>query len=74
MISNKRRLILILVSVSVGSLISFWIVKKRMGTLRPDDYFSLGVNFFFAAALVVGLAIFLQKMNDKEDAEKKNRS
>lgn len=71
MVSKKRRFIIILVSVSTGSLISLWILKQRMGTLSANDYFSLGINFFFAAALVVGLSIFLQKMNDKYDQEEK---
>jgi hypothetical protein len=69
MVSKKRRFIIILVSVSAGSLISLWIIKQRLGTLSTNDYFSLAVNFFFAAALVVGLSIFLQRMNDKYDKE-----
>jgi hypothetical protein len=71
MVSKKRRFIIILVSVTLGSLISLWIVKQRLGTLSQNDYFSLAINFFFAAALVVGLSIFLQRMNDKYDKEEK---
>jgi len=50
-------------------------MKKRLGTLRPNDYFQLGMNFLFAAALVVGVSIFLAKMNekDKRDLEKRNK-
>lgn len=66
MISSRRRIFLILVSVSSGSLISFWILKKRLGTLHQNDYISLLFNFIFAAAVVVGLAMFLQRMNDQE--------
>ncbi|MFM7217035.1 MAG: hypothetical protein ACKO7B_07120 [Flavobacteriales bacterium] len=67
MISNKRRIVLILVSVSTGSLISLWIVKQRLGNLRQSDYLSLLFNFIFAAAVVVGLALLLQSMNKKDD-------
>jgi len=72
---NKRRILLIFFSVATGSLISLWIMKKRMGTLSPNDYFQLGMNFLFAAALVVGVAIFLAKMNekDKRELEKRNK-
>ena len=58
MISNKRRYFLIIISVVVGSLISFWLVKKRVGTLSPENYMQLALNFIFALAVVVGLAIF----------------
>jgi hypothetical protein len=71
MVSKRRRFIIIIISVSCGSLISLWIVKQRLGTLKPSDYFSLATNFFFAAALVVGLSLFLQRMSDKEDEEQK---
>ncbi|MFM9028672.1 MAG: hypothetical protein ACKOQ6_11875 [Bacteroidota bacterium] len=62
-------MLLILGSVSIGSLISFWIIKKRLGTLNQNDYLSLLFNFIFAAAVVVGLAMFLQKMNKQDDAD-----
>ncbi len=72
---STRRIILIFLSVTTGSLISLWIMKKRMGTLSPNDYMQIGLNFLFAAALVVGVSIFLQKMNnkDRKDLEKRQR-
>ncbi len=69
MISNRRRYTIILISVSVGSIISLWIVKLRMGTLKPSDYLSLGLNFLFAAAMVVGLSILLKRMNNDRPPE-----
>jgi flagellar biogenesis protein FliO len=69
-VSNKRRIIIILSSVTTGSLISLWIVKKRLGTLSPANYMSLLFNFIFAAALVVALAVLLKKMNDKEKQDR----
>ncbi len=65
MISKKRRLIIILISVTAGSLISLYIVKKRLGGLKPDDYVQLGINFLFAIAIVVGIALLFQKMDKK---------
>ncbi len=69
MISKKRRLIIIIISVTLGSLISLYIVKKRMGTLNQQDYMQLGFNFLFAIAIVVGIGLLFQKMN-KDDLKK----
>lgn len=71
MISKKRRFVLILASVGTGSLISLIILKQKLGTLNQADYISLLFNFFFAAVMVVGIAILLQRMNDKHDKEQK---
>lgn len=72
---SRRRIILIFLSVATGSLISLWIMKKRMGTLSTNDYMQLGLNFLFATALVVGVSIFLAKMNkkDQQDLEKRKQ-
>ena len=69
MISKKRRLIIIIISVTLGSLISLYIVKKRMGTLNQQDYMQLGFNFLFAIAIVIGIGLLFQKMN-KDDLKK----
>ena len=72
---NKTRLFaIIFVSVGVGSLISIYLIQKRMGTLSKQDYINLGFNFFFSVAMVVGVSILLQRMNNKYDKElgKKN--
>jgi hypothetical protein len=64
--SNRRRFIIIFISLTLGSLLSIWIVKKRMGTLSPASYMQLIFNFIFAAAIVIGIAILFKKMN-KDD-------
>ena len=69
--NSRRRIFLIIISVAAGSAISFYIVKKRMGTLSQQDYMQLGFNFIFAVAIVVGIAILFQKMNKKDDQQKK---
>ncbi|MBK6444972.1 MAG: hypothetical protein IPG90_00880 [Bacteroidetes bacterium] len=63
--NDRRRLIIIIISVGVGSLISLYIVKQRLGNLKREDYIQLGFNFLFAIAVVVGIALLLQNMNKK---------
>jgi hypothetical protein len=65
--NNRRRYTIIFLSVTVGSLISLYLIKKRMGTLSKTDYINLGFNFFFTAAIVIGISILLQRMNKKYD-------
>ena len=69
MISNKRRLIIIFMSVGLGSLISLYIMKKKMGTLKPDDYMQLGFNFLFAVAIVIGIGLLMNRQNQKIDKD-----
>lgn len=64
--SNRRRFIIIFISLTLGSILSILIVKKRMGTLSPQSYMQLIINFIFAAAIVVGIALLFKKMN-KDD-------
>jgi uncharacterized membrane protein len=71
--NKRRRFIIIFLSVAVGSLISLYLIQKRMGTLSKQDYVNLGFNFFFSAAMVVGISILLQRMNNKYDREQKER-
>lgn len=61
---------IILLSVSLGSLLSVWIIKKRMGTLSPDAYWQLIFNFIFAVAIVIGIGILFKRMNKDSDKEK----
>jgi hypothetical protein len=64
--SNRRRIIIILSSVTLGSIASFFIVRSRMGNLSPDNYKQLIFNFVFAIAIVVGIAILFGRMNKKD--------
>ncbi len=64
--SNRRRFIIIFISLTLGSILSILIVKKRMGTLSPQSYMQLIINFIFAAAIVVGIALLFKKMNKDE--------
>ena len=72
--NKRRRFIIIFFSVAVGSLISFYLIQKRMGTLSKQDYINLGFNFFFSAAMVIGISILLQRMNNKYDKEQEKKN
>lgn len=69
MVTKRRRLTIIFISVTLGSLISLYIMKKRMGSLKPEDYIQLGFNFLFAVAIVIGIGLLFQRMdrNQKND-------
>lgn len=71
--TNRRRITIVFLSVGVGSIISLYFIKKRMGTLSQHDYINLGLNFFFSAAMVVGISILLSRMNKKYDKEQKEK-
>ncbi|HQW22262.1 MAG TPA: hypothetical protein PLI47_03110 [Bacteroidia bacterium] len=71
--NKRRRFFIIFASVGVGSLISLYLIQKRMGTLSKQEYINLGFNFFFSAAMVVGISILLQRMNNKYDREQKEK-
>lgn len=65
-ISNRRRTIIIITSVLGGSLISFLIVKQRVGALSSANYNQLVFNFIFAVAIVVGIAILFKRIDKKD--------
>lgn len=69
MISNRRRIFIVIISVTIGSLLAGWIMQKRMGHLSHENYMSLMFNFIFAAAVVVGLMIFLGRMNKRDQSD-----
>lgn len=72
--NKTRRYIIIFASVGVGSLISIYLIQKRMGTLSKQDYINLGFNFFFSATMVIGVSILLQRMNNKYDKEQRKKN
>ncbi len=67
--SNRRRLIIILSSVLVGTFLAALLMSKRYGGLSPQSVQQLFINFLFALAIVVGIAILLQR-SDKKNEEK----
>jgi ABC-type antimicrobial peptide transport system permease subunit len=63
--SNKRRIIIILISVTMGSFFAFLLVRSRMGTLNHESWRQIIINFIFALAIVVVIGIVLRKKSDK---------
>lgn len=53
---------IIVASVLMGTFLAALLVKSRMGTLKPNDWFQLGFNFLFAVAIVVGIGLVFKFM------------
>ena len=64
--SNRKRMIIIIGSVIMGTFFAFLLIKSRMGTLKPNDWIQLGFNFLFAVAIVVGVGFVLRRMTDQD--------
>jgi hypothetical protein len=70
MLSPRRRLVIVLSSVALGSVLAALFMKQRFGTLRQDNINQLIFNFMFAAAIVIGIGVLLSRMK-KDDANGK---
>ena len=65
--SNKRRIIIITISVLAGTLLSVLMFKlRRGGTLTSNDMSMLLTNLFFSLAIILGVG-FLFIWNKKKD-------
>jgi hypothetical protein len=65
--NKQRRIFIITASLLLGTFFAFLLVRSRMGTLKPNDWFQLGFNFLFALAIVIGIGIVLKRMRDKDE-------
>ena len=63
--NNRRRIIIILLSVTTGSFLAFLLMQSRMGTMKPEAWRQIGINFVFALAIVLLVGLVLRKKNDK---------
>ena len=68
--SNRRRVVIIAASVLMGTFLAALLVKSRMGTLKPNDWYQLGFNFLFAVGIVVGLGMVFRTMRKKDENQK----
>jgi len=59
--TTRKRLILVIASVTMGSFASALLLKSRIGTLNPIAWQQLAINFLFAGALVFVIGIFLSR-------------
>ncbi|MCX6274498.1 MAG: hypothetical protein NTV09_04760 [Bacteroidetes bacterium] len=67
MLSPRRRLIIVISSVALGSLAAAGLMKQRFGTLKQENVNQLLFNFVFAAAIVIGIGVMLSKTNKKDN-------
>lgn len=65
MLPPRRRLLIIVSSVAMGSIFAALIMKQRFGALKQENINQLIFNFIFAAGIVVGIGILLSKMQKK---------
>jgi len=63
MIRGRRRVIIITVSVIIGSIFATLLILSRKGTLSPNDWATLGINFLFALVIVFAIGILLRKIS-----------
>ncbi len=63
MLSNKRRIIIIVLSVITGSIFAGLLFLSRRGTLTIREWTTLGINFLFALLIVFGIGILLKKIS-----------
>jgi len=63
MLSNRRRITIIVLSVIIGSIFSAFLLLRRRGTLSAHDWSSIGINFLFALAIVFAIGILLRKIS-----------
>ena len=57
--SNRRRIILITVSVLFGSLLSAGMLYLKRGSLEKDEYFLLATNLGFSLFIIFAIGYFL---------------
>jgi hypothetical protein len=68
-LSPRRRLIIGISSVALGSIVAAMLMKHRFGALKQENVNQLIFNFIFAAGIVIGIGILLSRMNKKNDKE-----
>lgn len=70
MLPPRRRLIIALSSVALGTFLAALFMKQRFGTLKQENINQLIFNFIFAAGIVIGIGLLLNNMNKKNDRNK----
>ena len=63
MISGKRRITIIIISVVIGSSLAILLLLSRKGTLTSRDWSTMGINFLFALVIVFAIGILLKKIS-----------
>jgi hypothetical protein len=71
MLSPRRRLTIVITSVTLGTFAAALLWKSRYGTLKQENINQLLFNFIFAVGIVIGIGILLGRMNKKNDDDSK---
>lgn len=74
MVSRKRRIVIIIISVALGTILSGYIMQQRFGTLKPENIKQLTYNFIFALLIVIGIGVLLAKMASSKKNDPGNKS
>lgn len=66
--SNKRRIFLIVISVTIGMGLSviIFLMKNKGKSLSDMDYLWLGTNLFFSLLIVGGIGLYFMKKKDND--------
>ena len=59
--NNTRRIIIILLSVTMGSILALLLIRSRMGTLNALAWQQIATNFAFALVIVVVIGFVLRR-------------
>ncbi|MBK6641191.1 MAG: hypothetical protein IPN13_04615 [Bacteroidetes bacterium] len=57
--TNRRRISIIAVSVLFGTMLSAVMLYFKRGTLEGNDYFLLATNLFFSLVIILAIGYFL---------------
>lgn len=71
--TNKRRYLIITISLTIGTFLSALMLYSRRGTLQGTDYLTLAFNMIIAAAVIVGLAVVFRTMDKKKEKEDRKK-
>ncbi|HCI57194.1 MAG: hypothetical protein JST71_01655 [Bacteroidetes bacterium] len=66
--SNKRRIFLIVISITIGMGLSviIFLMKNKGKALSEMDYLWLGTNLFFSLLIVGGIGLYFMKKKDND--------
>ena len=62
---DRRRYIIITISVLIGTLLSVLLVFSKKGKVDSNDTFMIITNFVFGLAIVIAIGIVMTKMDRK---------
>ena len=64
MMTNRKRFLIVIASVTAGTFLSALLFYSRRGKLGPGEFGTLFINMIIALALVIGIGIMFRKKKD----------